>query len=711
MVDVSGGYYLILWCEGQPLLADDELQPGTMPLRAEAGIIARCLGHDPTIKDALPDTGTADGAAMTMPQRLDRTGGSISPSTSAGYRPDIDGLRAVAVLSVVLFHAFPASVTGGFTGVDIFFVISGFLISSIIIDELQQGHFSIAGFYARRIVRIFPALALVLAACLAFGWLALLADEYELLGRHVLAGIGFVSNLMFWSESSYFDVAAETKPLLHLWSLGIEEQFYLLWPLALLACGRRRRMLLATTAVIAGLSFAANLYEAGRDPTADFYSPYTRFWELLAGALIACAGRNFRLAPWLANAASCAGLLMIAWGFAFIDGGMVFPGLPALLPVCGVALVIQAGPGAAINHAVLANPLLVRIGLISYPLYLWHWPLLSLARIVESAQPPAWSRAATVLLAFALAWATYRFVEMPFRTGRITRPLAVRLLLGLMLGLAATAWTIVVNDGFAGRRGANPVEKYPNALGRDAYLIHLREHLPRCADARLLELSGKDPVYGYRCFQSQPAGPIDLLLIGDSHAEHLLPGLAEHFPDRNVGSFLQPELPSLGSPHFIEALHLIARNPDIHAVAISAFWFEKIPPGIPSPESQLRKTFALFTAAGKKVYLLDDIPMFPFSPEKCKYGRRFSSSGATCEFPVAEHRQQKEYSSNILKAALKDFDSIEFIDFERFFCDGHDCSMVADGLLLYRDPHHLNIEGSKYLARRLRESGVLNLPR
>jgi hypothetical protein len=224
----------------------------------------------------------------------------------------------------------------------------------------------------------------------------------------------------------------------------------------------------------------------------------------------------------------------------------------------------------------------------------------------------------------------------------------------------------------------------------------------------LRELSGNDPVYGYRCFQSQPAGPIDLLLVGDSHAEHLLPGLAEKFAKRNIASFIQPELPSIASPHFTEALRLISQNPDIKAIAISAFWFEKIPSVIASPEPQLRETFALLAATGKPIYLIDDTPMFPFDPEKCKYGRRFSGNGAVCEFPAAAHQQQKKYYFDVLTAALKGFDTIVLIDTDRFFCDESACSMIADGSLLYRDPHHLNIEGSKYLARMLEQNAALS---
>lgn len=203
------------------------------------------------------------------------------------YRPDVDGLRAIAVLAVVFFHAFPNVIKGGFIGVDVFFVISGYLISTIIFENLDRGSFSFSEFYARRIKRIFPALILVLVACFTFGWFVLLADEYKQLGKHIAAGAGFISNIVFWNEAGYFDNAAHTKPLLHLWSLGIEEQFYILWPLVLWFAWKRKFNLLTITILFAIASFALNVKGVKQDAVATFYSPQTRFWELLSGSLLA----------------------------------------------------------------------------------------------------------------------------------------------------------------------------------------------------------------------------------------------------------------------------------------------------------------------------------------------------------------------------------------------------------------------------------------
>jgi peptidoglycan/LPS O-acetylase OafA/YrhL len=231
--------------------------------------------------------GRSEGPAFVRPAKSSSGRLSDKHLTKPKYRADIDGLRAIAVLSVVGFHAFPHLIRGGLIGVDIFFVISGFLISTIVFDSLDRKCFSFAEFYSRRIRRIFPALIVVLIASCAFGWFALLADEYKQLGKHIAAGAAFVSNFVFWNESGYFDNAAASKPLLHLWSLGVEEQFYLVWPLLLWVAWQKRFNLLIIAVLVAVISFALNAQGIGKDAVATFYSPQTRFWELMVGSMLA----------------------------------------------------------------------------------------------------------------------------------------------------------------------------------------------------------------------------------------------------------------------------------------------------------------------------------------------------------------------------------------------------------------------------------------
>lgn len=378
-----------------------------------------------------------------IPQEADSTSGTtisdvMTPASEAfvshpKYRADIDGLRAIAVLSVVVFHAFPGALPGGFIGVDVFFVISGFLISTIIFSNLERGSFSFRQFYERRIRRIFPALLLVLFASFAFGWFALLPDEFAKLGKHVAGGAGFFSNFLLRGESGYFDNAAETKPLLHLWSLAIEEQFYLFWPLMLTFVHRRGWGFLGITASIAAVSFAANIDAVVSDPVGAYYLPLPRFWELMLGGLLAygllhhswIVGQYRGLRSW-------AGALLLVLGLIVIDQGRSFPGWWALLPTLGTALVISGGHDAWLNQRVLANKFLVWFGLISYPLYLWHWPLLSFARLVDGSALVPWIRLALICSAVLLAWLTYRFVEQPLRPSGPAN-YRIHLLLGLLL--------------------------------------------------------------------------------------------------------------------------------------------------------------------------------------------------------------------------------------------------------------------------------------
>jgi peptidoglycan/LPS O-acetylase OafA/YrhL len=431
------------------------------------------------------------------------------------YRPDVDGLRAVAVLAVVGFHAFPGTIRGGYVGVDVFFVISGFLISSVILTSLSEGSFTYRQFYARRIKRIFAAPIVVLAACSVAGWFVLLPEDFRQLGKHIAAGAGFVSNFAFWSEASYFDAAADTKPLLHLWSLGIEEQFYIVWPLLLsLAWGRRWRPLALTLAILF-CSFALNVVTSRTDPVAAFYSPATRFWELLVGcclAYVTVQGLDRRKGGDLRSAL---GLALIAVATIALDRESTFPGWLALLPTVGALLVISAGPQAWLNRTLLSNRVMVWFGLISFPLYLWHWPILSFVRIVgESEHPPREIRVAAVLASIVLAGLTYRFVERPIRFGAYGSA-RIAALCVLMVAVGGLGYGTYASDGFESRFSL-PIQE----VARFRY----------------------DPREDYRagtCFlwpdQHETGfknciGSAEVFLWGDSHAAQLYPALRKAVP-------------------------------------------------------------------------------------------------------------------------------------------------------------------------------------
>lgn len=359
---------------------------------------------------------------MSSPSR------SALPGCTGAYRPDIDGLRGIAILAVVGFHAFPQFVPGGFVGVDVFFCLSGYLITGIVLDALQRGSFTLGNFYVRRIRRIFPALGLVVLVTLLLGWFMLFSGEYRQLGKHTAFAGVFLSNVALWREAGYFDVASETKPLLHLWSLSIEEQFYLVWPLLLVIFARSGRRLLVLTCLLGLVSLALAVFFTDEYPAASFYLPHTRLWELLLGSGLSVAGRmclQGRTRPlvsfaWMQNnhVRSCSswlGLAMIVAAVFVFSGKQPYPGWRALVPTVGTALVVLAGGFSRVNTIFLSSRPLVFVGLISYPLYLWHCPLLAFARLASNDQVSYGTISALVAVSFFLAWLTYQFVEKPIR--------------------------------------------------------------------------------------------------------------------------------------------------------------------------------------------------------------------------------------------------------------------------------------------------------
>jgi peptidoglycan/LPS O-acetylase OafA/YrhL len=451
------------------------------------------------------------------------------------YRPDIDGLRCLAVLLVVGFHASP-KVKAGFVGVDVFFVISGFLITSIILRELESNSFRFTRFYARRIKRIFPALTMVLVASFGIGLFILSPRELTSLGANIVGGAAFSSNFVLLHQTGYFDIAAEYKPLLHLWSLGIEEQFYIFWPLLLLFVAKRGRGLLMLALVIFVVSFAFNVAAIDSYPDLVFFAPLTRGWELALGALLACTAipgvhvfaqrldsavhdaleRHFhfrnRSTMLAADVRAAGGMIFMIIALVNFDRNTPFPGWAALLPTFGTLLIISA-KDAWINRNILSARPLVFIGLISYPLYLWHWPLLSFLRIAlpESATS-SMLKGGAVLLSFVLAWLTYCAIERPIRFGKVR--LAIPSLCFAISAVGALGFVSIMNNGFKFR---------------------LPEPIRYLADTP----PGSFTDYDAKCFLGNPDQTYTafapecrdtskhpfVLLWGDSHAASIYPGL------------------------------------------------------------------------------------------------------------------------------------------------------------------------------------------
>lgn len=663
--------------------------------------------------------------------------------STSRYRPDIDGLRAIAVLSVVGFHAFPSVLVGGFVGVDIFFVISGYLISEIIIGQLERGSFNFAGFYTRRIKRIFPALLLVLLAVLLLGWFTLFAGEYRQLGKHVAGGAAFLSNLVLWRESGYFDNEAATKPLLHLWSLGVEEQFYIFWPLILWQGSKRNLNLLMLTAIIAVASFGLNVAEVGGHPAAAFYSPLARFWELMLGAMLAYATlhekhgigllrqdaagplgadgdpeRVYGPSKGLRLMASCLGLLLLVLGVCLISQKDRFPGWWALLPTVGTLLVIAAGQETWVNRTVLSNRYLVWVGLISYPLYLWHWPLFSFTRIMQG-DASAMTSWVIVLVSIALAWLTYETVEKPIRFGKSSSikvpALAASMIMMFFLGLTVFAGggfsfrgVVIHNvDMDSGADGGRPDFERPCD-----FITPVEAQLFTCA----MDTRGQ-PSYA---------------VLGDSKAGAISPGLFRTSTDGHrwiyIGSgHSRPLLAVLSdAPVYAysnrksteTAIDLIGGMQTVHTVVVATasralfvLGTDSSIADLPtSPYYQtafdgLGRAVTKLLSYGKDVVLLMDNPTLPHV-EDCvgrKTGVAFIDAlfikpgNPDCHMPIRTYRAlSSQYRDMLYAIAAEHPGRVRVFDATDILCDERLglCLPAKDGRLLYGITDHISDYGS-----------------
>lgn len=651
------------------------------------------------------------------------------------YRPDIDGLRAIAVLAVVGFHAFPNWIRGGFIGVDVFFVISGYLISTIIFENLDSGTFSFSEFYARRINRIFPALLLVLTACFAFGWFALLADEFKQLGKHIAAGAGFMSNFMLWSEAGYFDNSAETKPLLHLWSLGIEEQFYIVWPFVLWLAWKRKFNLITLVILVSVVSFYLNLKGIKKDAVATFYSPQTRFWELLIGSILAFSALykknsfsyyKLTIDVWLSklvyrapveadgktlsNVISFVGSLFLIFGFWHITKEVSFPGKWAVIPVVGAVLIILAGPKAWINCKVLSNKIVVWFGLISFPLYLWHWPLLSFTRIVEGETPSRYMRIAAIILAIALAWLTYKFVERPIRLG-VSSKVKVTVLVILMFVIGYVGYNAYVRDGLKFRQ----VVKFYDSVMMTAKSSPKRSecHLPQ----KIESLTKKPCEYFF------PNSSVAVL--GNSHAVELAYSLAKELSSYEMGIV---HFTMSGCPHNFRYKNNTRPTDkesicfDWHANVVSQIVISKtIETVVISYRNEdylkdqhyrasLVNMIEEFLKHKKSVYLILQAPM-PEGPiidslrNKLQFLKNFNIDSSINNVSVIGTKRSTwietyTYVNELLKQVPS---SVRIIDPSEFFCDHTWCYAVKDGKSLFFDGDHMSVEGARYVAKAIVE--------
>jgi peptidoglycan/LPS O-acetylase OafA/YrhL len=477
-----------------------------------------------------------------------------------GYRPDIDGLRAFAVLIVLFFHAFHEVLPGGFIGVDIFFVISGFLISSIIFKNMDRNSFSFVDFYVRRIKRIFPVLILVLATCYIYGWFEFFPAELMALGKHIAAGSVFGSNFALWQEAGYFDAASSTKPLLHLWSLAIEEQFYLIWPILALTVFRAKIGFFAVNLIIVVISFVVGVYLIDTDPTAAFYSPLSRFWEIGIGSALAWflfkheqRYREFSAYIKLDNILSVAGSAILLFSLIYFDASLKFPGYWAIIPTIGAALVILAGPNAVINRLILGSKPAVWVGLISYPVYLWHWPLLTAVHLSKEAaiiQNAVAAKLTVVVLSVLLGWLSYKLVEIPIRKIKMEKG-AASVIFTVLLATGGIGLYTNQKDGLAYRipESLRELAAITNVYSYFNFADAVRQNT--CHFASKMQSDFKRPA---ECFSDKR--PL-LMIWGDSYAAALYPGIKMLSQSARFGI---EQITVGNSPPFFDSNKLAADN-------------------------------------------------------------------------------------------------------------------------------------------------------
>ncbi|MGA8260978.1 MAG: acyltransferase family protein [Arenicellales bacterium] len=642
---------------------------------------------------------------------------------SGGYRRDIDGLRAVAITTVVLFHAGVWPIRSGYVGVDVFFVISGFLIGGIIYRGAATGSFSFAAFYARRARRILPMLFAVVFVSLAAGLALLTSSELKRLAESAVSAMAAGSNFYFWQTQMYFSQDAHLDPMLMTWTLGVEEQFYLTFPVILLiACRFHERAHLLVLAALTLGSLALSVAVTASAPEASFYLLPTRSWELGAGAMLAVWQSQGHQGPArvVGNVLSLAGLAAIGLAVTVFDETTVYPGAAALLPVLGSTALI-ASEGSWVNRKILAHPVPVAVGLISYSWYLWHWPLMAFARICSVRPPSVWVLSVVALLALVLAAGSWRFVEQPFR--RSARSAGNTILIYTL----ASGSLIVVSIGL--RLSDGLPQRLSPEVARIAAEVSATHH-NHCMSY------GSIPKTSSLCMSTDPGQPV-VAIIGDSHAGALAPGLQELARKNGwgVNVFAKPQCrPLLGvtvwrrdqpglavdCARFMDAaFSRVANNANVVAVMLVGLWIGPLdnPPdeeryydpvhsdaGNSGPElltMGLDRAVRELTTAGKRVFLVGDFPYWPFDP-----ARRATTEAiplrAAVERLIEGRRipnaiKARNASSDVARRIVSNVAAktgARFLDVPAALCPRGSCRYREGDVIFFADQSHVTKEGA-----------------
>lgn len=680
------------------------------------------------------------------------------------YRSDIDGLRAVSIFAVLMFHFFPALAKGGFIGVDVFFVISGYLITNIILSELKAGKFSFVSFFIRRVKRIFPALILVLISVLIAGYFLLFDNEFKLLAKHIVANFFFSMNFALYTESGYFDVASDVKPLLHLWSLAVEEQFYLFYPVILLVATRKNIKITSLLLSIIVISFSLNMYFL-KYHNMSFYMPFTRAWELLMGGVLVYISNYINSSKFektehklnnickkilffkctnkeniFRNVLSFLGLITIIYISIFFSKISKFPGKYALFPVIGAMFIILAGPQSWINRKILSSRGFVLGGKISYPLYLWHWPVLSFAIITSSGNITNAVMILLLLISIVFALATYFLLEKPIKKLRVNKVIAATCLM-FSLVIGTLGWYIFAQDGMRDRKINNMfIKREIMTFNHDLY-----KDLIDCSELSLPSGIKNNSLLEF-CY-SKTKLP-EFAILGDSHvipfaygainndmnvlfwsAASILP--FRHYIDYNNGC--NPKSMQIRSAqnmlNMIDALikldsikYIVLNSRGPMHLEGSGFGIELDGMGdwiLEEKDSnkivnnkydvfieEYSSIIQLIHNAGKKVVFAIDIPELGIDPNSCisrPASFNHSPNIGKC-FVSREVHEKRNYNYYKMVAELKSkFPFLIVFDPRDAFCDKDKCYGILNNKLLYSDDDHLNVVGADILGKKLKE--------
>lgn len=659
------------------------------------------------------------------------------------YRPEIDGLRAVAVVPVVLFHGGFQAFAGGFVGVDVFFVISGYLITSIIAQDLGNGRFSLIGFYERRARRILPALFLVSLSCFVLAWYFMPPKAMKEFSHSLAAVAAFGSNILFWRQSGYFDTAGELKPLLHTWSLAVEEQYYMLFPLLLALAWRFGKQRLALLlAILGAISLTLSQWGTTHRPAAAFYLLPTRSWELFLGGLLALylsdSRRQTPTSGPVAQSASLLGLLCIGWSVVAFDRTTSFPGLNALAPTLGTALVILFATPSTITGTVLGSRPFVSIGLVSYSVYLWHQPLFAFARLRSLSGLSPLSSLLAGGLAVGLAYLTWRWVESPFRDRSRTSRQTVFVLAGTgTLALCLLGMAGHFKGGFPSRFPdlARVQAAFAGMLGRTGPSLDCYERPGKASRDQLCR------------FQSATDG-IAFVAVGDSHMFTLHEGFQLAASEEGLsGAWISGEacLPLLGvyvvrdGGGDMECASLnqrvfdyvkANRVPRVYLVARWGLYADggKFLSGQPDPRGELTSersrellaiglanTIAAFAAVGTRVTIVLQAPEQARDPEAA-YARAVTyRRGARPDVlrVMSTDKREHERKQAFVRTLIDEYRReglADVLSLDGALCDATRCLIGVDGTSYYSDDNHLSPDGARLTGRVIAEFMAVHSP-